>query len=77
MLHSFAPPGIHGANARTTQMNMVNHVANGLGGGNVFFAQNTIDYGGQGFVFGRRKAGGNWKFYAYGSTTGVRRLCDV
>jgi hypothetical protein len=77
VFHSFAPVGIHGAAARTAQQNMVNHVAAGLGPGAVHLAENTLQYGGQGFVFGRRKQGGLWKFYAYGSGSGLRKMCEL
>jgi hypothetical protein len=78
--HSFAPVGIHGVAARLTQRQMVNHLAAGLAGAAVpvvHFAENTLQYTGQGFVLGRRRPAGNWKFYAYGSASGMQRICDL
>jgi hypothetical protein len=74
--HSFAPVGVHGPAARTAQTNMVNTIGATLGAGNMLFAENTIAYNGQGFVFGRAR-GSAWKFYAYGSASGVHKIGEL
>lgn len=73
--HSFAPNGYHGVPARTIQRAMIDHIANGIGLVNMTYAENTIDYNGFAFGFGK-KNGNNWKFYIYGSTSGVAKMGD-
>jgi hypothetical protein len=68
--HSFAPNGFHGVAARNIQRTMIDHIANGVGLNNMSYAENTIDYDGFAFGFGK-KTNNTWKFYAYGSNSGV------
>jgi hypothetical protein len=73
--HSFAPNGYHGVAARNIQRNMIDHIANGIGLNNMAYAENTIDYNGFAFGFGK-KAKNSWKFYIYGSTSGVAAMAE-
>lgn len=73
--HSFAPNGFHGPNARNIQRNMIDHVANQLGLANMEYAENTIDYDGFAFGFGKLK-NRTWKFYIYGSNSGVSKMAQ-
>lgn len=75
--HSYAPAGIHGAAARDQQSLMIDEVGNTLGLNAIHLAENGTDYNGQGFVFGRLRPNGIWKFYAYGSASGVRKICEL
>jgi hypothetical protein len=73
--HSFAPNGHHGVAARNIQRAMIDHIANGIGLNNMTYAENTINYDGFAFGFGK-KTNNNWKFYIYGSNTGVAKMGD-
>ncbi|MHC5002025.1 MAG: hypothetical protein ACYTJ0_02780 [Planctomycetota bacterium] len=75
--HSFTPGGLHGAVARTMQRQMISHVQAQLGLAFCHIAENGAQYDGQGFVFGRRRDNGRWKFYAYGSDSGITKFADL
>jgi hypothetical protein len=73
--HSFAPNGHNGVAARNIQRAMIDHIASGIGLNNMTYADNTINYDGFAFGFGKR-ANNNWKFYIYGSNSGVAKMGD-
>lgn len=75
--HSYAPVGIHGAAARNQQSLMIDEVGNTLGLPAIHIAENGTEYNGQAFVFGRLRPSGLWKFYAYGSASGVHKFCEL
>jgi hypothetical protein len=73
--HSFCPAGNNGAAARTMQRNMIDHIGNSIGIGNMAYAENTIDYDGIAFGFGKLKKN-TWKFYIYGGNSGVSKIAE-
>ncbi len=73
--HSFAPNGFHGVAARNLQRAMIDHIANGINLNHMAYAENTIDYNGFAFGFGK-KSGNHWKFHIYGSTSGVAKMAE-
>lgn len=73
--HAFAPMGYHGVAARNIQRAMIDHIANGIGLNNMAYAENTIDYDGFAFGFGKKK-GNHWKFYIYGTQSGVTKMAE-
>jgi hypothetical protein len=76
--HSFAPNGHHGLAARNIQRAMIDHIANGIGIQQMHYAENTIDYDGFAFSFGKRKSlHSPWKFYIYGSNTGTAKIVEI
>lgn len=70
----------HGEGARATQWNMLSHVASrklDTAPTSLFECRYTRDYSGMGFVFGRARQGGQWKFYGYGSDSGTRKFAEL
>ena len=63
--------------SRPDPLNMIDEVGNTLGLQAIHLAENGTNYNGQGFVFGRLRPNGTWKFYAYGSASGVRKICEL
>jgi hypothetical protein len=74
--HAFAPAGTHGAGARLLQHAMIDHIATSSGVGNMIYADNTVDYDGFAFSYGR-KDGRAWKMYVYGTNSGVVKFGEV
>jgi len=75
--HAYATAGNHGNAARTQQRDMINNVRMTIGVGAVHICQYQREYTGQGFVFGLLRNGGIWKFYAYGSGSGLTKICEI
>src|SRR5262245_43470486 len=74
--HSFTHGLLEGVLARTAQRQMISYVQAQLGIHLCHIAENTVHYDGQGFAFGRLRHGA-WKFYVYGTASGLAKFAEL